>query len=221
MRNIYLLILCFFVFSELFAQKTRGKRGINYTKEAKKLEKDGWRSGSMEALQFQIQAFYDIRNMRDDEGRRTNIFGVGFAEDNSKSVGYQAARDLAKADIAGKLETEIRAVTKIDQRSDPVANSLNDIVIVTTALVKQKITPEDIYIRERDTGRKNSMGKPVFEYEVGMFMNFENVAKLHMQLMRDEVNRNAAKEVRDEYEKFLKDGLYDEVRSNVDSTEEN
>ena len=65
------------------------------------------------------------------------------------------------------------------------------------------------------------MGKPVFEYEVGMFMNFENVAKLHMQLMRDEVNRNAAKEVRDEYEKFLKDGLYDEVRSNVDSTEEN
>lgn len=221
MKNIYLLLIFLFVFSEAFSQKTRGKRGINYSKQAKQLAKEGWKSNNIETLDWQIKEYYDTRGKRNEEGDRVNITGIGTFTSDSRSIGFQSARDLAKSDIAGKISTEIRAVTKIDQVNDNVANSLEDAVIVTTALVKQKISPEAIYARYKDTGRKNSQGKPILECEVGLYMNFDNMAKMHIQLMRDEINKNKAEEVRDEFEDFLKEGLYEDVRSNLDAKEEN
>ena len=38
---------------------------------------------------------------------------------------------------------------------------------------------------------------------------------MHLQLMRDELNKKEAQDVRDEYENFFKDGLYDDVKSDL------
>ena len=219
MKQTYLLIIALFIFSESFSQKTRGKRGVNYSKQAKQLSKQGWKSNNIETLDFQIKEYYEVRGMRNNEGRRVNITGIGIFTSDDRSIAYQTARDLAKSDIAGKIETQVRSVSQIDQRNDVTANSLRDAVIATTNLVKQKISGQDVYARYREVG-KNPMGSPLYECEVSLYINFDDMAMMHKQLMRDEVNRNAVKEVRDEYEKFFKEGLYEDVRSNIDESEE-
>ena len=68
MKQTYLLIIALFIFSESFSQKTRGKRGVNYSKQAKQLSKQGWKSNNIETLDFQIKEYYEVRGMRNNEG---------------------------------------------------------------------------------------------------------------------------------------------------------
>jgi len=210
--NKYLLIisLVFFVSFDSFSQvKTKGKVKVNIKKEAKDLEKQGWESTTTYPLAAQYERVILDTDEQDDEGEIVNIVGEGEFTSNSRSIAMQSAATLAKNNIGGQMETSIKSVTKIDQVNDRIAQSLEEAVIVTTALVSQKITGRPIMsiCREDKNGNYNC--------RVTYSFNFEKAAKLHLQLMRDELNKEKAQDVRDEYENFFKEGLYDNVKSDL------
>tara|TARA_B100000676_G_C17832147_1_gene708424 strand:- start:253 stop:918 length:666 start_codon:yes stop_codon:yes gene_type:complete len=221
MKYIYIIIFSSFVFTESFSQKLRGKNVIKYSKEAKQWKKDKWQTTG-ENFENQIRFFYEVRNKRNEDMMRKFITGIGLFTSNDIGQGRKYARELAKEEIAGKISTQVRSVTKIDQRNDQIAASLNDALSVVNTYIKESLTgSDDAYFRYRENGKKDGQGNPMYDCEVAYFFNYENAAKIHMQMMRDELNRKATKETRDEYEKFLKDGIMEEVNSRIDADEDN
>jgi len=210
--NKYLLIisLVFFVSFDSFSQvKTKGKVKVNIKKEAKDLEKQGWEATTTYPLAAQYERVILDTDEQNDEGEIVNIVGEGEFTSNSRSIAMQSAATLAKNNIGGQMETSIKSVTKIDQVNDRIAQSLEEAVIVTTALVSQKITGRPIMSICREDKNGNYTCRVTYSF------NFEKAAKLHLQLMRDELNKEKAQDVRDEYENFFKEGLYDNVRSDL------
>ena len=208
----YLLIFGLFLFVSFESNsqvKTKGKIKVNVKKAAKALEKDGWESTSTYPLGGQFQRVVDAEQAMDDEGNIINLVGEGEFTSNSRSIAMQSAATLAKTNIAGQMETSIKNVTKIDQVNDRIAQSLETAVIVTTALISQKITGKPIMSICKQDKDGNYTCRSTYS------LNFDNVAKMHLQLMRDELNKKEAQDVRDEYENFFKDGLYDDVKSDL------
>lgn len=215
MKKTTYILLVIFGFSHFFGySQDIPKVSKLAKKESKKLIKDGWESnrGSEIELQLDTDEYFKARYKKKD-GKSVNLIGFGTFKSDSKGQAYQYARDLAKQDIAGQIETEIRAVTEIDQVNDDVAKSLNDALITTTALVKQKISGDPV----RSIVKTTNLGGNNYEYELQVLFayDYNTAAELHLQLMRNELNREKAKEVREKYEDFLMDGLYDKVQDNI------
>jgi len=217
MKNLLTIIVFFFFSIESFSQvKTKGKIKINVKKEAKALERDGWESTSTYPLSAQYQRLIDAEQETNEDGDIVNLVGLGEFSGNSKSIAMQTSATLAKADIGGQIESSIKSVTKIDQVNDNVAQSLEDALIVTTQLVSQKITGKPI-LQMCKTEKKG--GRTIYSCRSQYKMNFDAASRMHVQLMRDELNRKKAQDVRDEYEAFFKDGLYDKVRDDISDGE--
>ena len=51
-------------------------------------------------------------------------------------------------------------------------------------------------------------------------MNFDEASRMHVKLMRDELNRKKAEDARKEYESFFKEGLYEKVRDDIGDSDE-
>ena len=218
MKN-FLLITTLFLFSfNTYSQiKTKGRLKVNVKKEAKALERDGWESTSTYPLEGQYQRVIDAEQEVNEDGDLVNIVGLGEFASNSKSIAMQTSATLAKADIGGQIESSIKSVTKIDQVNDIIAQSLEDALVVTTQLVSQKITSRPI-LQICKAERKG--GKTVYSCRSQYKMNFDAASRMHVQLMRDELNRKKAEDARKEYESFFKEGLYEKVRDDIGDSKE-
>ena len=119
--------------------------------------------------------------------------------------------------ISPVINHKLPVVEKIDQVNDIIAQSLEDALVVTTQLVSQKITSRPI-LQICKAERKG--GKTVYSCRSQYKMNFDAASRMHVQLMRDELNRKKAEDARKEYESFFKEGLYEKVRDDIGDSQE-
>ena len=114
------------------------------TKEAKKLEKEGWtvRPGSM-PLDQQLLKSYELQNKVDDDMYPMYIMGEATSVGENYDAAKVAATSLAMNNLAGQIQTELTALienTVVNkQLTSEEAVSISETVMSSKSLISQSL----------------------------------------------------------------------------------
>lgn len=82
-------------------------------KEAKKLEKDGWKvNGGNPSIGFQLQTVSDFETYRDEDNNRIYITGSGSGSAKTREKATIQAQLMAQKEMAEQIETNIASLEK-------------------------------------------------------------------------------------------------------------
>lgn len=160
-------------------------------KEVRQLKKDGWKvaPGNI-AMDLQLKEAYSKALERDEKGYEKYVSGEAMTVGETYDAALFQATNLAKLDLAAKIETEITELidTKLGnkQLSQKQAASLAESVAASKNLVSQKlgrvIIPVKMY---RDLDNGNVEVRTIVYYSHDMAMD---VLK---QTMREDLEKKA------------------------------
>ncbi len=160
-------------------------------KEVKQLKKDGWKvaPGNL-ALDLQLKETYSKALEKDEKGYEKYVSGEAMTVGETYDAALFQATNLAKLDLAAKIETEITELidTKLGnkQLSQKQAASLAESVAASKNLISQKlgrvIIPVKMY---RDLENGNVEVRTIVYYSHDMAMD---VLK---QTMREDLEQKA------------------------------
>lgn len=169
-------------------QKTAQK---SIKKEVRQLKKDGWKvaPGNI-AMDLQLKEAYSKALEKDDKGYEKFVSGEAMTVGETYDAALFQATNLAKLDLAAKIETEITELidTKLGnkQLSQKQAASLAESVAASKNLVSQKLgrvlIPVKMY---RDLDNGNVEVRTIVYYSHDMAMD---VLK---QTMREDLEKKA------------------------------
>ena len=160
-------------------------------KEVRQLKKEGWKvaPGNI-ALDLQLKESYTKALEKDDKGYDKFVAGEAMTVGESYDAALFQASNLAKLDLAGKIQTEVTEL--IDnklankQLSQKQATSLAESVAASKNLVSQKLgrvlTPVKMY---RDLPNGNVEVRTVVYYSHDMAMD------ILKQTMREDLEQKA------------------------------
>ena len=160
-------------------------------KEVRQLKKDGWKvaPGNI-AMDLQLKEAYSKALERDEKGYEKYVTGEAMTVGETYDAALFQATNLAKLDLAAKIETEITELidTKLGnkQLSQKQAASLAESVAASKNLVSQKlgrvIIPVKMY---RDLENGNVEVRTVMYYSHDMAMD------IMKQTMREDLEKKA------------------------------
>lgn len=160
-------------------------------KEVRQLKKDGWKvaPGNI-AMDLQLKEAYSKALERDEKGYEKFVTGEAMTVGETYDAALFQATNLAKLDLAAKIETEITELidTKLGnkQLSQKQAASLAESVAASKNLVSQKlgrvIIPVKMY---RDLENGNVEVRTVMYYSHDMAMD------IMKQTMREDLEKKA------------------------------
>lgn len=160
-------------------------------KEARKYEKEGWKVAiGKPKLELQLKEAYTKGLEVDEKGYEKFITGEAMTVGETYDAARFQAVNLAKLDLAGKIETEIAELidTKLanEQLSQKQAASLAESAAASKNLVSQKlgrvITPIDVY---RDLPNGN------VEVRIMVFYSQDLAMDTFKQTMREDLEQKA------------------------------
>lgn len=189
-----MLALSFFMMASCASQNLTKDQKIaqkSIKKEVRQLKKDGWKvaPGNI-AMDLQLKESYDKALERDAKGFEKYVAGEAMTVGETYDAALFQATNLAKLDLAAKIETEITELidTKLGnkQLSQKQAASLAESVAASKNLVSQKlgrvIIPVKMY---RDLDNGNVEVRTIVYYSHDMAMD---VLK---QTMREDLEKKA------------------------------
>ena len=160
-------------------------------KEVRQLKKDGWKvaPGNI-AMDLQLKEAYSKALEKDEKGYEKFVTGEAMTVGETYDAALFQATNLAKLDLAGKIETEITELidTKLGnkQLSQKQAASLAESVAASKNLVSQKlgrvIIPVKMY---RDLDNGNVEVRTIVYYSHDMAMD------ILKQTMREDLEQKA------------------------------
>ena len=169
-------------------QKTAAK---SIKKEVRQLKKDGWKvaPGNI-AMDLQLKEAYSKALEKDDKGYEKFVSGEAMTVGETYDAALFQATNLAKLDLAAKIETEITELidTKLGnkQLSQKQAASLAESVAASKNLISQKlgrvIIPVKMY---RDLENGNVEVRTIVYYSHDMPMD------IMKQAMREDLEQKA------------------------------
>ena len=160
-----------------FAQsKDQKKAEKSIKKEVKSYKSDGWQvaPGNL-SMEMQLKESYSKALEKDENGYDKFIQGEAMSIAENYDAGLFQATNLAKLDLAGKIQTEVTELidSKLanKQLSDKQAASLAESVAASKNLVSQKIgrviSPVKMY-RELGKGRVEVRTVVYYNHEMAM-----------------------------------------------------
>ena len=160
-------------------------------KEVRQLKKDGWKvaPGNI-AMDLQLKEAYSKALEKDEKGYEKFVSGEAMTVGETYDAALFQATNLAKLDLAGKIETEITELidTKLGnkQLSQKQAASLAESVAASKNLVSQKLgrvlIPVKMY---RDLDNGNVEVRTIVYYSHDMAMD------ILKQTMREDLEQKA------------------------------
>ncbi len=169
-------------------QKTAQK---SIKKEVRQLKKDGWKvaPGNI-AMDLQLKESYDKALERDAKGFEKYVSGEAMTVGENYDAALFQANNLAKLDLAGKIQTEITELidTRLanKQLSQKQATSLAESVAASKNLVSQKLGRVLIPIKMyRNLENGNVEVRTVVYYSHEMAMD------IMKQAMREDLEQKA------------------------------
>ena len=160
-------------------------------KEVRQLKKDGWKvaPGNI-AMDLQLKEAYSKALEKDEKGYEKFVSGEAMTMGETYDAALFQATNLAKLDLAGKIETEITELidTKLGnkQLSQKQAASLAESVAASKNLVSQKLgrvlIPVKMY---RDLDNGNVEVRTIVYYSHDMAMD------ILKQTMREDLEQKA------------------------------
>ena len=194
LSTILVLALSFVMMASCASQKmTKDQKAAEKSikKEVRQLKKDGWKvaPGNI-AMDLQLKEAYSKALERDEKGYEKYVTGEAMTVGETYDAALFQATNLAKLDLAAKIETEITELidTKLGnkQLSQKQAASLAESVAASKNLVSQKlgrvIIPVKMY---RDLENGNVEVRTIVYYSHDMAMD---VLK---QTMREDLEQKA------------------------------
>ena len=176
------------------AQKlTKEQKQANKTikKEVRQLKKNGWQvaPGNL-ALDLQLKEAYSKALEKDEKGYEAYVSGEAMTVGESYDAALFQATNLAKLDLAAKIETEITELidTRLanKQLSQKQAASLVESVAASKNLISQKlgrvIIPVKMY-RDLDNGN--------VEVRTMVFYSHDMAVDIMKQTMREDLEQKA------------------------------
>lgn len=127
-------------------------------KEAKKLEKQGWKSMDL-PIEKQLEIYYDRRGLFDEEGYPKYVYAVAQATGTNFSAAQMQAEAVAKLRIASNICSSIASLSDIalanNETSPELTASLSKAIENAKVIVSQKLgrvfVPVTIYNQTRNT----------------------------------------------------------------------
>ena len=194
LSTILVLALSFFMMASCASQNLTQDQKIaqkSIKKEVRQLKKDGWKvaPGNI-AMDLQLSEAYSKALEKDEKGYEKFVSGEAMTVGETYDAALFQATNLAKLDLAAKIETEITELidTKLGnkQLSQKQAASLAESVAASKNLVSQKlgrvIIPVKMY---RDLDNGNVEVRTIVYYSHDMAMD---VLK---QTMREDLEKKA------------------------------
>lgn len=194
LSTILVLALSFFMMASCASQnltKDQKMAQKSIKKEVRQLKKDGWKvaPGNI-AMDLQLSEAYSKALEKDEKGYEKFVSGEAMTVGETYDAALFQATNLAKLDLAAKIETEITELidTKLGnkQLSQKQAASLAESVAASKNLVSQKlgrvIIPVKMY---RDLDNGNVEVRTIVYYSHDMAMD---VLK---QTMREDLEKKA------------------------------
>jgi hypothetical protein len=175
-------------------------------KEAKRLEKDGWKNlpGDM-PIAHQLNSAWTKQNEVDDEGFPKWVIATGNATGQMQSAAEMQSLELAKLNLVRLLESQMRSVVETEQGNNQIdaksAASISKTIEVATNKVSKKLT------RVMPTVKlMRSVGKNI-EMMVTIAYSYELARKAILDEMKLEI-QNESEDMRAKYDSFLNPELY-------------
>lgn len=161
--------------------------------EAKKLTKEGWKvaPGAL-PLERQLERSYGLQYEFNDENQPKYLFGDGMSTAESYDVAKMQATEIAKQNLASKIESELTAEIKTtvsnNQMSPEEATSLLEILQGSRTVITQsmgRVTPvTEVY---RKLKNKNT------EVSVRIAYNSETIKKKAKDIIRKQQRERGEK----------------------------
>lgn len=194
LKVLFTLALAMVVMGSCNAQKlTKEQKQANKTikKEVRQLKKNGWQvaPGNL-ALDLQLKEAYSKALEKDEKGYEAYVSGEAMTVGESYDAALFQATNLAKLDLAAKIETEITELidTRLanKQLSQKQAASLVESVAASKNLISQKlgrvIIPVKMY-RDLDNGN--------VEVRTMVFYSHDMAVDIMKQTMREDLEQKA------------------------------
>ena len=194
LKVLFMLALAMVVMGSCNAQKlTKEQKQANKTikKEVRQLKKNGWQvaPGNL-ALDLQLKEAYSKALEKDEKGYEAYVSGEAMTVGESYDAALFQATNLAKLDLAAKIETEITELidTRLanKQLSQKQAASLVESVAASKNLISQKlgrvIIPVKMY-RDLDNGN--------VEVRTMVFYSHDMAVDIMKQTMREDLEQKA------------------------------
>jgi hypothetical protein len=217
--SIALSFLMFISFADLgMAQQKDNKKfrfprvSRDVKKEAKKLEKDGYKAFvGQPPIGQQLDKSYRMINEADENGFPKWIVSSGSSVANTQAAAEMQAIELAKSRLVGLIETNFKAVIE-----NTVANNQLD--------AKEAVSvTKSVEVSANRVSKKLGMIMPVvkiyrdvdknFEVQVNIAYNYEMARKQMLAEMQAELGEEAG-DVRQKYEQILNPDIHPETIKN-------
>lgn len=167
-------------------------------KEAKKLEKDGWKAmpGSL-PLTAQLDRQQLINLDRDEEtDDLIYVTGMGLADSDRLQGAYLAASDAARRDLMSKISAKVASLIKSEAGnnvSSTQATSLNKVLASTKTLLDGKITnTENVLSLYKQNGKNSYTVQIIIAYKLDQALK---AAKEAMQQELEQKGDELSKEL--------------------------
>lgn len=164
-------------------------------KEAKKLEKEGWKTMNL-PIQTQLEETWEMQAQRDEDGFKSFIVKEVVAISNSYSAAQSQAENIAKIRIAGDIGSSVASLTDIALKNEEIsaadAATVAKIAEEAKVLVSQElgriVTGQTLY---RITPENKYEVRVVVLYNMRKAMQLAH--DVMMQQMQNEISENAVK----------------------------
>lgn len=192
MKKIFLLltlvsfICCSYSQAAELSKKEMKRIEKDAKNEAKKLESQGWLAspGAM-TIQRQLEKAFTMEMEKGQDGEELYVVGNGQSVAKTYDAAKKQAIEMAKQDIAGKLQTEIANMVEIsvanDQLDSEDAESVTRVISESTTFNKvnlgRLITVTELYRDIKGTKNKEVLVRVACNYNAAMNAAKEAVRK--------------------------------------------
>jgi hypothetical protein len=217
MKNILitLCILSFSLITSVQAQSSSPKKPKyvpaniikDVKKEAKKYTKDGYKvmPGNL-PIEQQLNAAYIKQQEVDKEGVPVWITANGSSTAQTQAVAENSAIEIAKINLVGLIETNMRSVIEADLGNNQIDNETAASITKTLSVSSNKVFKKlglvkPLFKVYREVGDKNT------EVQVLIGYNYEYVKRQILEEMKLDLEKTSA-DVREKNDKFLNPEYY-------------
>ena len=214
------LCLLFVGIDDLSAQKKNSDKKFRFPrvsrdvkKEAKKLEKDGYKAFvGQPPINQQLDKSFRLQAEADENGYPLWIVSSGSSVANTQAAAEMQAIELAKSRLVGLIETNFKAVIENtvanDQLNATEAVSVTKSIEVSANRVSKKLGIIIPVVKIYRNVEKN------FEVQVNLSYSYEMARKHMLEEMKVEFEKET-EDVRKKYEQFLNPDLHPETIKNT------
>ena len=157
-------------------------------KQARKYKKEGYKvaPGSL-PMEKMLEYTWIKQVERNDDGELKYLHADGNGVANTRSAAYMQAFELAKVNLAGQMETMVRAIIEgnvgNDQLSNEEAETITRVLSASKNIIATKLSRVDpVFVIHRDLKNKN------VEVNVKLMYSKENALRVTRDAIREKMD---------------------------------